>query len=302
LAQRFFRRPPMFALRCTLVAFLSVSGALTAAAQDIAPKSSPEQRLVFATKAAQGYRLRVVERNTPEVTFHSEPLLRWINKVIREDDGMLFLWTEGDKGRPVAAAQFFLQQTQWHHEFQSLSTDRFIARCDGEDARGWTWEPSRAGMTFVRADRIGPPADSANARLRQMRSIADRFAAAVDTDGAFANPEQLRLLTTPIYRYSATAHGILDGALFAFAQGTNLEVLVLIEADETVPTAKVWRYGFARMSCFFLRVHERGHLVWNADREPVPTPDRGSPYFFRLSAQVDHSAELETSPPRDNSR
>jgi hypothetical protein len=292
----------MFALRCTLVACLSVSGALTAAAQDSAPKSSPEQRLVFATKAAREYRLRVAERATPEVTLHSEPLLRWINKVIREDDGMLFLWTEGNKGRPVAAAQFFLQQAVWHHEFQSLSADRFIARCEGEDARGWTWEPSRAGVTFVRADRIGPPADSANARLRQMRSIADRFTAAVDTDSAFANPEQLRLLTTPIYRYSATAQGILDGALFAFAQGTNPEILLLIEADATVPTAKVWRYGFARMSCFFLRVHQGGQLVWNADREPVPTPDRGSPYFFRLSAQIDRSAEVETSPPRGKSR
>jgi hypothetical protein len=142
-----------------------------------------------------------------------------------------------------------------------LSADPFNARSEGEDARGWTWEPSRSGLTFVRADRIGPPAESTNARLRQMKTIADRFTASVDPDGTFANPEQLRLLTTPIYRYSATEQGILDGALFAFAQGTNPEVLLLIEADATAPTAKVWRYGFARMSCFFLRVHQGGQFV-----------------------------------------
>jgi hypothetical protein len=289
----------MFALRCTLVAFLSVSGALTAAAQDSSPKSSPEQRLIFGTKAALEYRFVVGDRGRHDVTLHAEPLLRWINKVVREDDGMLFLWTEGNKGRPVATAQFFLQQTQWHHEFQSLSADRFIARSEGEQARGWTWEPSRAGLTFVLADRIGPPAESANARLRQMKTIADRFTAAVDPNSAFANPEQLRLLTTPIYRYSAPAQGILDGALFAFVQGTNPEVLMLIEAEATAPAAKVWRYGFARMSCFYLRVHQGGQLVWNADREPVPTTDRGSPYFFRLSAQLDRSAAMEASPPRD---
>jgi hypothetical protein len=56
------------------------------------------------------------------------------------------------------------------------------------------------------------------------------------------------------------------------------------------------------MSCFFLRVHQGGQLVWNADRAPVPTPDRGSPYFFRLSAQLDRSAELEGAPPRDKGR
>jgi hypothetical protein len=289
----------MFALRRTLIAFLSVSGALTAAAQDTAPKSSPDQRLMFATKAAQQYRIRVREPDKLEVTLHAEPLLRWINKVVREDDGMLFLWTEGDKGRPVATAQFFLVQTQWHHEFQSLSADRFIARLEGEDARGWTWEPTRPGLTFVRADRISPPADSANARLRQMKAIADRFTASVDQEGTFANPEQLRLLTTPIYRYSATAQGILDGALFAFVQGTNPEVLMLIEADATAPAAKVWRYGFARMSSYNLRVHQGSQLVWNAVREPVPTTDGNSPYFFRLSAQLDRSAELDVSASRD---
>ena len=124
----------MFALRCTLLALLSVSGARTAAAQDNARKSSPEQRLNFARTAALEYRFRVGDQGKPEVTLQAEPLLRWINKVIREDDGMLFLWTEGNKGRPVATAQFFLQEAQWHHEFQSLSADGFVARSEGEDA------------------------------------------------------------------------------------------------------------------------------------------------------------------------
>jgi hypothetical protein len=158
-------------------------------------------------------------------------------------------------------------------------------------------------LAFVRADQIGPPADSASARLRQMKSIAERFTAAVDTGGTFENPEQLRLLTTPIYRYSATEQGILDGALFAFVQGTNPEVLMPIEADATEPAAKVWRYGFARMSCFYLRVHEGKTLVWSVDRAPVPTPDPGSPYFFRASAQLDRSTEMEVSdPPRVRDR
>jgi hypothetical protein len=294
----------MFVLRCTLVAFLSVPGALTAAAQDSARKSSPEQRLNFARTAALEYRFRVGDQGKPDVTLQPEPLLRWINNVIREDDGMLFLWTEGKKGRPVAAAQFFLQETQWHHEYQSLSPDSFLARSESEagDTRRWTWEPSRAGLTFVRADRIDPPADSANARLRQMKKIAERFTGAVDTVGDFANAEQLRLLVTPIYRYSAPAQSILDGALFAFVQGTNPEVLMLVEADAKAPGAKVWRYGFARMSCYFLRVHEGSELAWKADREPVPTTDRGSPYFFRLRAQLDRSPEMETSSPHKKGR
>ena len=84
------------------------------------PRSSPEQRLAFAKQAAEEYRFRVAERDKPEVKLHPKPLLRWNNQVIREDDGLLFLWTEGELGRPVASAQFFVVDTVWHHEFQSL--------------------------------------------------------------------------------------------------------------------------------------------------------------------------------------
>jgi hypothetical protein len=288
----------MLRLCGALAACLGVLGAAVEAAEGDAPKSSPAQRLAFATKAAGSYSFRVDARGESKVTLHPEPLLRWYNKVIREDDGMLFLWTEGYQGRPVAAAQFFLVQDDWNHEFQSLSVDGFSARSEDESALDWSWRPTRPGLSFVRADRIGPPAGSAPERLRQMKIIAERFTAVVDTGGTFENPEQLRLLSTPVYRYAAPAQGIVDGALFAFTQGTNPEILMQIEADASAPSAKAWRYGFARMSCFFLRVHEGSQLAWSVDREPVPTPDRGSPYYFRLHAQIDRSAELEIPPHR----
>ena len=148
---------------------------------------------------------------------------------------MLFLWTEGSKGRPVAAAQFFLVQDQWHHEFQSLSTDGFIARSAGEDARGWNWEPSRAGLTFVRADRIDPPADSANARLRQMKSIANRFTASVlDRDWHIRKPGPIAAVDhANLSLFGDHPRVPSTGALFAFVQGTNPEVLILNEAEST---------------------------------------------------------------------
>jgi hypothetical protein len=128
-----------------------------------------------------------------------------------------------------------------------------------------------------------------------MKTIAERFNAAVDQDEKFESSEQLRLLTSPIYRYAASEQGILDGAMFAFVQGTNPEVLLLIEAVAADSSAGTWRYGFARMSCFYLRVRQGDQVVWTRDREPVPTRDRGSPYFFRIRAQVDQSAEVDVS-------
>ena len=267
-------------------------GAQVETSNDKAPTSSPEQRLVFAKLAAGAYRFRVNDREQPQVKLNHEPLLRWNNQVIREDDGLLFVWTEGDHGRPLATAQFFVVETSWHHEFQSLSLNGFDARFEGEGGAGWSWRPNRPGLQFIHAADVDPPAASANQRLRQMKTIAERFTAAVDPDGKFESPEQLRLLTTPVYRYSADPHGILDGAIFVFAQGTNPEVMLLIEAEGTGPAGKAWRYGFARMSCFHLRVYRGDQVVWKQDRAPVPTPSQNSPYYFRLNAQVDRSAEL----------
>ena len=259
---------------------------------DAAPPSSPEQRLAFAKQAARMYRLRLDDRLKQVAKLYPEPLLRWNNQVIREDDGFLFIWTEGEKGRPVAGAQFFLVDRDWNHEFQSLSTNGFDAQCDGEEGGQWSWQPKKGAIDFVKADKIKEPAATAPQRLSQMKSIADRFTAAVDLQGDFASPEQLRLLATPIYRYSANEHSIVDGAIFAFVQGTNPEILLVIEAEGT-GSDKAFRYGFARMSSFYLRVQRGDEVVWKKDREPVPTQTKDRHYYFRIQAQPDRSAEFE---------
>jgi len=287
-------------MRATSVLLLLTCALLAAdslPAQDDVPTSSAEQRLIFARAAARDYRFDLPgRRDQPQVTLQPEPLLRWNNHVIREDDGMLFLWTAGLKGRPVAAAQFFVVQSDWHHEFQSLSSHGFDARCAGAGSENWSWQPERPGCDLLRADGIDSVADSAAQRLRQMKSIAERFSAAVDPSGKFESPEQLRLLTTPVYRYAVPEQGITDGALFAFVQGTNPEILVIVEAGGSKAEGLFWRYGFARMSSFFLRVYRGVKIVWKVDREPIPTPDRAHTYFFRLNAQLDASAEVQVPP------
>lgn len=258
-----------------------------------APKSSAEQRLAFAKKAAAAYRFRVGERDRQAVKLHPEPLLRWNNQVVREDDGMLFLWTEGDKGRPLATAQFFVVENVWHHEFQSLSLSPFEAQFEQSPADNWSWRPNGPGLEFVRADQIDAPADSPGGRLRQMKTIAERFSGAVDRNTSFESPEELRLLTTPLYRYSASSQDILDGALFAFVQGTNPEVLLLIEAQGAEPASRIWRYGFARMSSYNLRVRRGDETVWERPFEPIPMRSSTSPYYFRFRIQPDRSADIE---------
>ncbi len=293
----------MRSLQGALFASLALFGVWAEGGEDEPPKSTADQRQAFAEKAAGDYRFVLDGRGQGNVVLHGGPLLRWNNKVVREDDGMLFLWNAGKQRRPVASAQFFLVETDWHHEFQSLWPGRFEAHWQGTNDGSWNWRPTRPGLRWVRADRIDAPAQSANQRLRQMKSIAERFTASMDEEGTFENPEQLWLLTTLLYRYAARDQGVLDGAIFVFAQGTNFEILMLIEADVSSPSAQSWRYGFARMSCFWLRVHRSGQEVWSADRESVPTPDPGSPYFSVSSPSATappNSMSLPEAMPRND--
>ncbi|HET6881860.1 MAG TPA: hypothetical protein VFI31_16970 [Pirellulales bacterium] len=284
---------------CTLLTLLFLAADPTEARQGGNLQSSRDQRLTFAKQAAAGYQFRLPDAASHKVIVQPEPLLRWDNHVVREDDGMLFLWTDGEKGRPIAGAQFFLVDTVWHHEFQSLAAEPIAAR----DQRGnWNWGPTREGVRWQVAEELSAPGDSATQRLRQMKQFVGQFTAAVDQNAGFDAPEQLRLLTTPLYRYSSSDAEIIDGAMFGFVQGTNPEILVMIEATNRSPTKAAWRYGFARMSCFYLQVYRDGKIIWSQQRAPVPTPDRASPYYFRLSAQTDASAEVVVRPQPGSAR
>jgi len=254
--------------------------------------SSSEQRLAFAQQSARQYRFVAEPLKTSSSRLHPQPLLRWDNQVVREDDGLLFLWTEKN-GRPLVAAQFFLQGDMWHHEFQSLAGSGFEARCDG--VKDWTWHPEGAGLQLAAAAETDPPARTAAARLRQMRGIAEKYSGAVDVDrsGTFANSHELRLLTTPVYRYQDEEVGVLDGVVFAFVQGTNPEVLLIFEAhrqgDETQ-----WLLGFAPMTSFHLRVRRDEKIVFERELQNVPTLDLKAPYHFRWAVEKDGSAEMKT--------
>jgi hypothetical protein len=253
-----------------------------------APDSLPEQRLAFARRSAERYRFAADSR---KAALHPQPLLRWDNQVVREDDGMLFLWTQKN-GRPLVAAQFFLQGDVWHHEFQSLSVSGFAAKCDG--AKEWSWQPERAGVKLSTPPDAEPPAGTAAARLRQMRSIAEKYSGAVDPDRSakFESPHELRLLTTPVYRYAAEDEGLLDGAIFAFVQGTNPEVLLILEAH-LQPDRSRWQLSFAPMTSFQLRVRRGEKVVFERELQKVPTLDLKADYHFRWAAEKDGSAEVK---------
>ncbi len=216
--------------------------------------SEMEQRF---RKSAQQYSVYTGE-NGKKLELVKRPILNWSNPERLTNAGAIFLWT--DAGRPQVAMCIYPNESTFDHEFQSLSTDLLRAEFDGKVA----WHPAEPGLQHEKVDisaEVSPT--SPVLRLRQMKFIARQFSATVGPRGE--TPKPLRLMERPLYRYprSDGKQKIVDGAVFAFVQGTDPEVLLMVEAvKDGSQEGLQWQYGLARMSMVPLQVRRDDQLVW----------------------------------------
>lgn len=82
---------------------------------------------------------------------------------------------------------------------------------------------------------------------------------------ATTDQTELRLMSQPIYRFAADKSGIIDGALFAFAEGTDPEALLLLEAVRGAGESLAWRYTLARMTSRPIEVKVDDRSIWSAE-------------------------------------
>jgi hypothetical protein len=202
-------------------------------------------------------------------------VLKWRN-IVRGPEGgaIMVIWPH--HGRPVAMAGIFQKGGLIWHEFDSLSRGGTLVARDKDRV---VWSPKEPGVAFKPVPSAAAAGKTAAARLLQMRGIADQFKATFTGWGKdTTRREELRLLPTPVYRYElTTANGpdrdLLDGALFAYAQGTDPEAILVLEAVGTAEKAE-WQYAFARATTGGVEVRRGEDLVWTAAKSPpgqVPT-------------------------------
>jgi hypothetical protein len=190
--------------------------------------------------------------------------LRWSNNPRGTENGLTVLYVR--KGRPYAVACLFPYDRGMIHDFQSLAreSDRIVARRDGEAV----WQPQEAGVAYAPIPDAPIPRGSRPERLQQIKQLAERFESAmlgwrVDTN----DQEKLRLLPRPLYRYDPGSGPVLDGAVFAFVQGTDPESLLLIELVKEGAQPR-WVYAFARRTAGKLEGRLDGRVVWTAPLNP----------------------------------
>ena len=192
------------------------------------------------------------------VKLETNSLLSWSNPIRRAPAGAVYLWTIA--GRPQLIASTYPYPYGIEQELTSLSELPLLARREDTDVhlfpQGIEWQP------FAEVDA---PKTSRTLRLTQMRRLAERFSVnGVQGTDAF----EARLLTQPIYRSPVDSDA--DIAIFAFAQGTDPEAVLLIEAEET----SRFRYALARMTTLHITADFDSIRVWDL---PDCWPNRKAP-------------------------
>jgi hypothetical protein len=218
--------------------------------------------LKVCTARAKDYRIHPAGKAEEEFQLLPKPVF-YHNQPVRGDDiGVVYVWVQGD-GRPAVVGAIFGFSTSIkdgsrtvYHEMHSLADAPLTATWQGQATSieaHFEWKPIPDAPA---------PGESAPQRLRQMRLLSRRFAGhSIDGRG---RRWELRLIPRPLYDYETKGNRlVLGGALFAFCQGTDTEIVLAIEARQTAGGQR-WHYGCADFSDYGLYMRFDDAEVWKS--------------------------------------
>jgi hypothetical protein len=235
--------------------------------------SEPDDRLQFFHAKLAEYSLFRQKKPDAPLTLRKESIIFYSNPEGPSHSGATFLWLDG--ARPVAAISLSIRRPNdlVAHEMTSFSAAPLDCQRRGKSI----WQPKSGGLLTQPFADAPPPADGKRQRLTQMRNLARRFTA-TRQGSTDTHPQELRLLTTPLYRFTAADQGIQDGAVFAFAISNDPDLLLLLEATLQPPR---WQYSLARMAAVPEVVRLDDAEIWsvaNYHRQP-PDDKKSGPYL-----------------------
>ncbi|HEY2253828.1 MAG TPA: hypothetical protein VGH74_22290 [Planctomycetaceae bacterium] len=222
-------------------------------------KAQNAARLKFMKETAARIEIRVEGKEATKLELRAQPVLRYDNNRSFIFDAATFVWLADHRPQAIGGTWLKNRQDYAFFDLQSLSQQLLTVSVDGTQK----WTTSQAGISWQAAAGATPPAASRLERLRQMKQLAEGFSTyAVKTAPDYDEGSiwHLRMLAQPIYRYAEEA--AVDGALFAFAQGADPEVYLVLETRQDQGTAQ-WHFGFAAACGWELHAKRGEREVWS---------------------------------------
>jgi len=288
------RRHLMFGMVLLMLAASSVSFS------DEADKKTNTEEFIASLRTFYLQRAEAMRFSKPDsekpFAMEKKPVLTWTSTGDGLWSGDVFVWAGDSRPEVIGCIGSWPIDENTRgvfEEFHSLSTGP-LGETDLDDSLKWKSESPGVAMADIRGADV--PASDARRRLSQMRRLTDRFKAHMSINNA---PEELRLLTQPLYRYSGISSTVVDGAIFAYVTtaGTDPEVLLLLECHKEGVTQK-WMYAPVRFTHRELWLKLDDAEVWRVTNHN--TPYRSSlitdPYLSRPTepVSIDEVKALQT--------
>lgn len=260
---------------CCVFALTSLS--LESYAEEIDDGAAAENKAkavhAWADRVAGEIQFRLLDTGAPGKQV-GRSLIRWTNPIVGDVFGDCYMWTCND--RPVAFLSvyaFYGSVNNRRLTFQSLSEQPLVA----ERNRVPIWEPKSAGIQWLDIGGMPTPGSTAAIRQRQMKAIANSFAAEILQKDDPTSFRKLRLLTQPLHKYDGEHDDVLSGAVYAFVDGTDPELLLLIECIGG--NRSTIRVAPARQNHRRLLLQRKSTPVWDAPQiaPPFPNPNISDP-------------------------
>jgi hypothetical protein len=194
-----------------------------------------------------------------------KPLLYYGDPTRDNDRGSLWGW--GDKGRPVALLELWQgvnNRATWHLCVCNTSGRKVRATRGGDT---W-WSENDSEVELKDVPDAAAPSTDATKRQLQLNQLAKKFSGYEFWDPNNSRYE-LRRLEKPVRTYKDEDDGIVEGALYILANGTNPEILVFLEA-RTDPKDKKktsWQFAAGRSALAELHVDFDGKEVYQSPRQ-----------------------------------
>ena len=265
---------------CLLTVVLVVSSFVSSGQQASQSDEAATKRAVtahwlgVADALAKEYVVAPVDTADSPFTLQEKAVFRHTQAVRGDDIGSVYLWTE-TSGRPAIIGVIFAwsqgRVRNVMHEFHSLHKQGVTMDLQGR--KSWTTrQPGLEWLPFPKAD---VPDASPLKRKLQAKALSRRVSA--NATAPTKSRWELRLVPTPIYEYAIADEGVDYGGVFSLCQGTDTELLVLLEARKTADKSE-WYYAFAPFTDYQLAVSMDEENLWQSPDGTMA--ENGKPHYW----------------------
>ena len=265
---------------CLLTVVLVVSSFVSSGQQASQSDEAATKRAVtahwlgVADALAKEYVVAPVDTADSPFTLQEKAVFRHTQAVRGDDIGSVYLWTE-TSGRPAIIGVIFAwsqgRVRNVMHEFHSLHKQGVTMDLPGRKS----WTTQQPGLEWLPFPKADAPDASPLKRKLQAKALSRRVSA--NATAPTKSRWELRLVPTPIYEYAIADEGVDYGGVFSLCQGTDTELLVLVEARKMADKSE-WYYAFAPFTDYQLAVSMDEENLWQSPDGTMA--ENGKPHYW----------------------